>query len=167
MLILTIAGTALLSSAFGVLLGYVAWHSNEEVIKEKPRIIRKGIMYYTYHWDLYTNGDWNYRKRSYDKIKHSYTDKVTIILHEMEVIADQSKVIIYHIDNAWNEANRNAIIKRVGDYVKTSEVEWDKPIDYEPETQDQSLDKYMKGLEEELGTFDKEAVKKTLQKVSQ
>lgn len=103
-------------------------------LKKTPQVaLRQGVikMKIKYKWDAY-----------------SYTtDNVTVIVSELERIASQSRIRVDHVDDAYNERGVEATKRHLGDYVATSDVEWDDPSDTHDE-----IDKLISKIQRESNT---------------
>jgi hypothetical protein len=134
-LILAITFTAGLGT--GVLI--VKVRKKKSIPSKKQKVIRKGLLKLTIHWkEWHQLTGWNKRK-----------SEVVAILHELERVASQSRVLVAHIDNTPEPVIERLAINKIGKYVETDKIEWHKPIKYEPEDIHTEIDKYIKRLEKD------------------
>jgi hypothetical protein len=157
MILTLIVGAVSLVS--GILIGALASRSKEDL-----RVIRKGVLKLTIPWKECVVEATRWSKAEY---AHHKT-KVTVILHEVETVSSESRVIIAHVDDSPNSKVTKLAKDAIGNYIPTKDVEWDNPIEYQDEEMvedvHEEIDKYLTGLEEEIGTFDRSRIRKQLQK---
>jgi hypothetical protein len=133
-IILILGAIAIFGAGFG--LGVVISKSRKstpKLKKKEPRILRKGVIEVSVRWR--PNGYANYRNTT-----------VLVVLHELERVVDQSRVVIAHVDDAPNDFVRKIAINKIGSYVKTDTVAWDEPIK-QPRDVHEELTEYLERLE--------------------
>jgi bifunctional DNA-binding transcriptional regulator/antitoxin component of YhaV-PrlF toxin-antitoxin module len=119
--------------AIGFALGFLIAEGIKRLVTKKPKVLRRGTIIIPI--DYWSRREW---KKA----------NVLVILHEIDRVADQSKVIIEHIDDAPNEDVVNSVTGRINDYIETDKVNWDEPNKRSDDIH-KELDHYIQRLEEE------------------
>ena len=144
-------GIAIVFTGLGVGIGRATKKTPLPPPKQEPKILRKGIIQFNVAWREHTGTKWSRKEGRNVNVFADRSSKVTAILHEMEVVASQSKVVIHHIDDAPNSHVRKFAREKIGDYIKTSKVEWDQLLEKAEEKDSHAeFDKYLQTLETEI-----------------
>lgn len=117
-------GIVILVSVIG---GAIAWTVSDNKDKSvEPKVGRRGVYYSTYHW----------YSEDFMGDKTNYSNEYALIVQEVDRVSDQSKIKIIDIDfmGGWIPDGQQkwlekTIEKRIGNWIKTNKIQWDKEED--------------------------------------